>query len=266
MKTSVVFVVWLLVALGGVAQAVVEVVPFRIEETRVIAFGDDKVSRSTASLKLTLSLIGPEAESSIQYGNLKLEAAVDDKGASLIPVEDVFHDAAKFKEYSNAFFRKSNFGFDNNKPAAPEVELDLAVPARAATKIVRLQGSLELANAGTLRTIEVAALKGAGKKTVAMPASAPVGITVTVGSGDDVRSISLEITGDESALESAEVVDAAGRKVSNGMSSWSINGGPVQKSLELDRPLDNSMKLVVKVTLDRKIIKVPFDLRDITLP
>jgi hypothetical protein len=266
MKTHLLIGLLLAGGLSGVAQAAVEVVPFRIEETRVIEFGDDKVSRSPASLTLTLSLIGPEAESSIQYGNLKLEAAVDDKDTSLIPAEDTFHDAAKFKEYSNAFFRKSNFGSDNNKPAAPEVELDLALPARSATKIVHLRGSLELAGAGTLRTIEVAALKGAGKKALTLPAGAPVGITVDVPSGDNVRSISLDMTGDESALESASVVDAAGRKVSNGMSSWSINGGPVQKSLELDRPLDDSMKLVVKVTLDRKIIKVPFDLKDVTLP
>jgi hypothetical protein len=62
------------------------------------------------------------------------------------------------------------------------------------------------------------------------------------------------------------VVDASGRKVSDGMSSWTINGGPVQKSLSLRRPLDDSMKLVAKLTLNRKVTKVPFDLKDIKLP
>jgi hypothetical protein len=249
----------------GAAQAAVEVVPFRINESRVIAFGDDKVSRPAASLELTLSLNGPEAESCSRYGNLKLEIAVDDKGANLIPARDVFHDPAKFKDYSNAFFRKSNFGF-NAHPAAPQVELDLALPARSATKIVRLRGSLELTDAGTLQTIEVSSLKNAGKKVLALPAGAGVGVTIDAGSGDNVRSLRLEITGDESALESLEVVDATGRIVSSGMSSWSFNGGPVQKSLELNQPLDDSMKLVAKVSLNRKLIKVPFDLQNIVLP
>ncbi|MGH7992185.1 MAG: hypothetical protein ACREDQ_01600 [Limisphaerales bacterium] len=257
----------LLLASGfiGVAQAAVEAVPFRITETRVMAFGDDRVSRQPASLELTLSLNGPEAESCTQYGNLKLEAAVDDKGTNLIPAKDnFFHDPAKFKDYSNAFFRKSHFGTD--QPAAPQVELDLALPARSATKIARLQGSLEITDAGTLQTIELASLKSAGKKTLAMPAGAGVSVTVAAVSGDSVRSLSIEITGDESALESVEVVDASGRNISSGMSSWSFNGGPIQKSLELNRPLDDTMKLVAKVSLNRKHVKVPFDLQNIALP
>jgi hypothetical protein len=264
MKTPLLIALTLATGFIGAARAAEEVVPFRIAESRVEAFGDDKVSRSPASLELTLSLNGPEAESCSRYGNLKLEVAVDDKGTSLIPAKNGFHDPAKFTDYSNAFFRKSHFG--NDRPAAPQVELDLALPARSATRIARLQGSLELTDAGTLQTIEVSALKGAGKKALTMPAGAGVGVTVTAGSGDNVRSLSLEISGDESALESIEVVDATGKKVSSGMSSWSFNGGPAHKSLDLNQPLDDSMKLVAKVSLNRKHIKVPFDLQDIALP
>ena len=84
--------------------------------------------------------------------------------------------------------------------------------------------------------------------------------------GKDVRSIGLDITGDENALESIEVFDAAGEKVSSGMSSWSFNNGPAHKSLDLQKPLDDSMKLVAKIAVDRKIVTVPFDLKDIALP
>lgn len=215
-------------------------------------------------MKLTLSLSGPEAESCIRYGNLRLEEAVDDKGASLKPAKDVFHDAAKFKDYANAFFRKSKFG--NTQPPAPQVELEFDPPPRSATRIVHLRGVMELADAGTLQTIELTALKSAGTKILAIPAGAKVGVTVTVASGENVRTISVEITGDEGVLESVEVVDASGKKISQGLSSWSVNAGPVQKSLNLSRPLDDTMKLVAKVCLDRKIIKVPFDLKDIALP
>jgi hypothetical protein len=247
------------------AHAAVEAVPFRTEESRSVAYGDDHVYRTPPSLKVVLSLTGPEAESSVRYGDLKLDQAVDDEGTSLIPAKDAFNEAAKYKEYSNEFFRKSNFG-GKGKPAAPQVELSLAQPKRSAAKIVRLRGSLSLAEQGTLETVELATLKGTGKKTLACPAGANLGITADVPAGEDVRSIGLEITGDESALESIEVVDAAGKKVSGGISSWSLNGGPAHKTLGLSKPLDNSMKLVAKVALNRKISKVAFDLKDIALP
>jgi hypothetical protein len=93
-----------------------------------------------------------------------------------------------------------------------------------------------------------------------------VEIAATVASGAAVRSIGIDITGDESAVESLEVVDASGRKISNGMSSWAFNGGPVQKTLTLRQPLDDSMKLVANIALNRKITKVAFDLKDIKLP
>ncbi len=251
-----------LLATGLHIQAAVQIIPARIEEVRTLILLDDKVGRTQPSLKLTLSLSGPEAESAVRYGHLKLEEAVDDKGTSLIPTNDTFHDAAKFKDYSNAFFRKSSFGGKSD----PQVELDLALPARQASRIARLRGSLELAEPGTLQTIELAGLKGAGKKALAVPANAGVGITAIVGSSETVHSIGIEITGDESAVESLEVVDASGRKISEGMSSWTINGGPVQKTLTLRQPLDDSMKLVAKLALNRKITPIPFDLKDIKLP
>ena len=251
-----------LLAAGLHIQAAVQIAPARVEEVRTLILVDDKVSRTPPSLKLTLSLSGPEAESAVRYGHLKLEEAVDDKGTSLIPTNDTFHEAAKFKDYSNAFFRKSSFGGKTD----PQVELDLALPARQAARITRLRGTLDLAEPGMLQTIELAALKGAGKKPLAVPANAGVGITATVASSETVRSIGIEITGDESAVESLEVVDASGRKISDGMSSWTINGGPAKKTLTLRQPLDDSMKLIAKLALNRKITSVPFDLKDMKLP
>ena len=247
---------------GFQIQAAVGIIPDRIEEVRTLILVDDKISRTPPSLKLTLSLSGPEAEAAVRYGNLKLEEAIDDKGNSLIRTNDTFHEAAKFKDYSNAFFRKSSFGGKSD----PQVELDLGLPARQATKVTRLRGTLDLAEQGTIQTIELAALKGAGKKALAVPANAGVEIAATVASSDTVRSIAIEITGDESAVESLEVVDASGRKISSGMSSWALNGGPMRKTLTLRQPLDDSMKLVAKIALNRKITKIPFDLKDIKLP
>jgi hypothetical protein len=251
--------------LRGIADAAVEVTPQRIEETRALVFKDDKVSRTPAALKLVLALDGAEAESATQYGRVEIEEAADNTGASLIARHDTLHSPAKFKEYANAFFRNSKFG-GKSESAKPQVELDLAMPGRAAVKIAHLRGSLELCDGGKTNTVEVAALKHAGKKPVPLPNGSPVGLTIAVASDDNVRSIRVESTGDDDAVASLEVVDANGKRISSGMSSWSLNGGPVQKSLSLAKPLDDSMKLVVKIISDRKFAKVPFDLKDVPLP
>jgi len=230
-----------------------------------LVFKDDKVSRTPAALKLVLALDGPEAESATQYGRVKIEEAADNTGASLIPRPDAFHDPAKFTGYANAFFRNSKFGA---KPESvkPQVELDLALAARAAVRITQLRGSLELSDGGKTNTVELSELKGAGKKAVPLPKGSPVTVTIVIADSENVRSLSLETAGDESALASVEVVDAGGKSISTGISKWSLNGGPAHRSLGLAKPLDTSMKLVVKVISDRKFTKVPFDLKDIPLP
>ena len=250
----------------GMAQAAVEVTPQRVEETRALIFKDDKVGRPPASLKLTLALDGPEAEAATQYGHVKLDEATDSSGASLIPSHhDSFHDPLKFRDYGNAFFRHSSFG-KNTESAKPQVEIELGFPSRAAARIARLRGSLDVSDGGKTNTVELGALKRGEKTEVPLPKGCPVGVGIVVGSGDSIRSISLQCTGDDNALASIEIVDGTGKRVSTGMSSWSIGGGPVQKSFGLSKALDDSMKLVVKVISDRKFTNVTFDLKDIALP
>jgi hypothetical protein len=255
----------LVIGWGGWAKAAVELVPFRLEESRSIALVEDKIGHSQPGLKVTFSLKGSEAEASVRYGNLKLDEAVDDKGASLIPAKGDAGDADKFRDYTNAFFRK--FDIEGKRPpAAPQVEVELGLPKRSATKIARLRGTFSLAQQGTIKDVELAGLKGLREKKLELPAGAGVEITITIKPEKEIRSIGLAISGDESAVESIEVVGAERKKVSSGMSSWSLNGGPAHKSLDLMEPLDDSMKLVVKVALNRKITSVPFDLKDIPLP
>jgi len=263
-KKTVVYAVGFAVLFAGLAQAAVVLTPFRLEETRSVALVEDSVGRATDALKVTLSLKGPEADAGERYGKLKLDEAVDDKGTNLIPEKDSFNEAEKFKEYSNAFFRK--FDIEQKKPAtAPQIELTLKAPKRAATKIARLRGSFMLAQAGTLKTVTLACQKTAGKKKMDIPATAGIGITVIFKAATEGNSVGLEITGDETAMESIEVLDAEGKTVSNGMSSWSM-GGVVSRSLDLEKPLDDSMKVVAKIAMDRKFTKIAFDLKDVALP
>lgn len=254
-----------LIGFTGLANAAVELTPFRIEENRSVALVKDSIGHPKDKLKVIFSLKGPEADSAVRYGKLQLDEAVDDKGTNLIPAKDAFDEAGKFKKFDNDFFRQIDLEH-KRKPADPQVAVELGLPKRTATKIARLRGSLSVAEQGTIQTVELTGLKPGDSKEMKIPAEAGIGITAMVEPGDDVHSVAYTVSGDENALESIEVLDASGKKVSNGTSSWSFGSGPAHKSVDLDKPLDASMKLVAKIAVGRKTTKVPFDLKDIPLP
>jgi hypothetical protein len=250
--------------LTGWAHAAVELTPFRLEETRSVALVKDHIGHSPDELKVIFTLKGPEVDSAVRYGHLHLDEAVDDKGTNLIPPKDSFDEAGKLKKFDNDFFRKSDL--EAKRPADdPQVSVVLALPKRSATKIARLRGSIDLVQQGDIKTVELAGLKPGDSQKMPIPAEAGIGITATVKAGDDSRSIDLAMSGDENALDSIEVLDASGKKVSNGISSFTL-GKISKKSIDLEKPWDASMKLVAKVAMGRKTIKAPFDMKDIALP
>lgn len=263
--SAIVLAAWV-VGMASWAVAAVEVSTFRVEERRSVTLLKDTIGRIPDGLEVTLSLKGPEAEAAEQFGNVKIEEAVDDQGTDLTPSKSVLASMSKLREYSNAFFRNSSLR--SKRPAAdPQIALKLGVPKRGATKVARLRGTFDLVQKGSTKTVELTPLLAGEKKKLEIPAEAGIEVTVTVKGGEGTSSsVELQVTGDDSALESVEVVDGAGKKVSRGMSSWSMEGGPVTKSVDLERPIDGTMKLVVKMAMDRKRVTVPFDLKDIPLP
>jgi len=261
-----VWVAMFVVLTAGFASAAVELKPCRIEETRSTQFIKDNMGGFPDSLKITLSLSGPEAATAVSYGELKIEEAVDNTGASLISTKkDPFNKGDKFQEFSNAFSRKN--AMEDKRPVAdPQIEINLAPAKRDAKKIARLRGAVSITGQGTLKTVELTGLKPGDKKKMDLPANAGVTITTNINKDGNQNELEVEITGSEDAIDSLEVLDASGKKISNGASSWSMGTGPVHRTLNLEKPLDATMKLVAKVSVDRKTIKVPFDLKDINLP
>ncbi|MCL2645716.1 MAG: hypothetical protein FWD61_01780 [Phycisphaerales bacterium] len=264
MRKIVLVAVLFVAVVAGFASAAVDIRLFRIEEKRSIQFVKD-ISHPADAIQITLSLSGPEASAATHYGELKLEEAVDNTGANLIPAKDSFiNNATKFQEFSNAFFRENHM--DKSRPVAdPQIEINLASAKRTATKIARLRGTISLSDKGTLKTAELTGLKPGDKKKMDLPTNAGVTITTDIKKGNNLRELKVEITGNADAIDSLELFDAAGKKVNIGY--WSTGDGLVYRTINLiDKPLDETMKLVAKISVDRKITKIPFDLKDIVLP
>ncbi|MGA3067833.1 MAG: hypothetical protein ABSF29_13400 [Tepidisphaeraceae bacterium] len=267
MKNRITLLVFLVLGINGLAAADVQLVPVRVEESRSVTLASDNMSGMPDSLIVGFMLKGPEADSAVRYGRLKLEEAVDDLGNSLIPPKDPFNDPAKFSEFPNAQFRKMALGGNQPVPA-PEIQIRLAPSKRAATKIAVLRGSVCLADAGTVKSVEASSLMDMPQRTVDIPAEAGFGITLAIipDNQNQIHQIGVEFSGDWSGMDSIEVENATGGAVSYGLSSWSVNGGPLHYSLNVGPPLDDTMKLVVKYAVGRTMTTVPFEFKDIALP
>jgi hypothetical protein len=252
------------------AFAAVEATAINVQEFRAIGVPgtDAKASKNSVSLwgplKVTLSLVGPEAEAATRYGRIKLEEVIDDQGNNLIPKNDTFHDYDRLREYDNAVYRRRGPG-DKRSPTPPQAEIPLDVAPRSATRIVRFRGSLTLFQQGAVQTIEVPSFTTANPK-LPIPPEAGVQIAVRIPDKPGAKFVNLDVTGDETAIESIEAFDASGKKITSYITTLAVNENPDRKVLNFAQPPDTSIKLVVKIASSRTKTVVPFDLKNIPLP
>ncbi len=266
MKWAIVIAVLAVVGLAEAASAEVEATLLRVEESRSTTFVKDDFGRPKDSLTVQLALKGPEAQTAFRYGDVKFDEAVDDQGTSLIPAADSMSPASEFTELQNNFFRPT----DAQRKEHPDgwAYLSLAPAKRSARAIKHLRGGLSVATRGTVKRVEATGLLTAGKQTMDIPAAAGIQIALTVihPAGKETPSIDVAISGDPNALESFEVVNANGQTINEGIWTVSYNRRAKRQQFDLKVPLEDSMKVVAKVAVDRKITRVRFDLGDIPLP
>lgn len=276
-----------IMCVSSLAWAAVTVTPVQVMEMRQ----KDLVPQAgmqmgpTNALTVKVKLDGPELKNATQYGKVKITEASDDMGTSLLPRENM----AFMGQAANGFqpFRshsESSMGFD--KPAAPalnhEVELNLGVPSRGAKKIKAVRGELQvLVGSGQPTAVQVRNLPAMSGKDVTDPALKQAGVVVKIldkkaansmspdmpmmGNMGNGPSVSVQISGNPSAIESMDVVDATGRSLSSGSFDMTM-GDIATKTIQLSRPLSAAMVLKLNVSVGQKPITVPFDLQDIELP
>jgi len=267
MHKIVLVVISFLVIVVGFAGAAIEVFPDRIHEGRNISFAKDN---KYSGLSVTLALHGPETADAVRYGDIQLDEAVDDTETDLIPPESkktVNNWASTFRGIENEDERKEARKQSRPVPA-PQVRVHLVGTPRTATKIARLRGSVTITDPGTLHTAELIGLKPGDKRKMDLPENAGITLTVNIKDGTDIKEVEIEIAGPEDLVHSFEVQDAEGKIISHRDSGMYVNtpNSPIFSRFKLSKPLDETMKFVAKISVDRKITKVPFDLKDIELP
>ncbi len=207
-------------------------------------------------LRIGLRLAGETVEKARSYGRIRVHQAVDDKG------NDLVYEDSSYIGYVPAGLRRKE-GLSTG--------LTLWPAARAAGKIARVSGSLELVLGGKVEKLWVKDVRSLAGKQVSHEALAAAGVKLNIRkpgvylTGEVSKNVSCEITGDLWGVQMCLLVDEKGQEVSGWSSqehgerrevtTWILSGG---------EPANPGLKLTLLV--GARTVKVPIELRDIPLP
>jgi hypothetical protein len=260
-------------ALPSDVRAEIAVTPVKLRETRTqnLTPPGQKAHQffMGSDLSITLKLSGPEMKDATDYRPPAVTEATDDTGASLV----------EKKQGGGSMFRaiqRMEFNFDDQGKKLPpssdvDVDVQLKMPARAAKKLSIVKGTIALRAGGEKKTVTVKNPKGMLGKSIEDPALTAANLKVKVLDPKAARgfgganSLALEVTGDLTPIKGIEVLDAAGKKVNFGHSSFGMNNVSTYQ-IDLQKPLDETMTLNINLVIGQKVIDVPFELKDVALP
>lgn len=267
-------VVAAVLVLASPAVAKVKITPVTITESRTKELAQSEAQKNAflqsgpGGLVVTIRLEGKEVEGALEFGKLKIAEALDDTGASLKP------EAGGGGFGGGDGFRKFSFGrFDDSEPAETLIPIELKLPARKATKLTKLKGEVSVKAGGEKKVVSATKLTALKGKNLKDPALTEAKLKVQLADEADAdanlgpadSTLMLKIIGDSAAIQKIELVDAQGETVSQGHSS-STFGNKTDYGLFISKPVDDSMTLKIELVVGQKVVKVPFDLKDIPLP
>jgi hypothetical protein len=252
----------------------------KLEEKRELSLQTSPFAGWDNGIELTLHVDGPDVAGARKYGKLTTIKAVDEVGTDLTAKgkgPSGNNDGFQEIRQPQTFGRMSH---DEPKPTGFDVDLKLPTPSARAAKTIKLvSGEMQVLVGGEKKIITVNPIKSNLGKTVDDPTLKELGVQFKLVDptqrakgvpglsfgGRAGRSVSADISGNIDAIASVSIVDAAGKKLSNG-AMWSDNGGTRSISYDLEKVLPDDAALQLEVWPGQKTVTVPFELKDVTLP
>jgi hypothetical protein len=228
-----------------------------------IKVGDINDRRTTgqffAGLELELILSGPELLEAKAIRS-KIDSATDNLGKPIPKTENAFH-AGEFEELQ--LDRD-----DSDKPKdSTKIKVELANPARSATAIKALSGSVELLipKKDPASVVSASFAKDAGKPLV-HPALKAAGVEITLKASDSENDLSytLKDPGNKVATVEFTGADGAELRISSLMSSGVASQKTVSASFDQKPPADTVIKIFL--LSEKSLVTVPVTLSNIALP
>lgn len=262
MQRQIFFVGIVVASISSIAVAELKVETFRVSESRIVQvkkLKSDKSFSQSSNLTVQMLISGKEVENFSHYSRPKPTEARDDSGQSLVRKKSFFG-GEQFQELN----RKQMWFFEKNPPKDQiKVDVHLVAPARKATRIAVLKGSLQLQSSKTNSiTFPAKVTKAVDDKALK---AAEVAIEITRVNATNGR-VQLKVRDPKKLVQgNMEIIDAKGKKISRGHSSFGFNDVR-NVTVNTNGKLPDGAKVQVSIVESRKTIDVPFELNDIPLP
>ena len=219
-----------------------------------------KQQHQSQNLSLSLTLI-TEGGSMVTVGrNLTIDKLVTDRGEDLRP--DANNIPREFQMGRDVFMNRGmNDGMPQNRIG---FGLSLPLPARAATKIVELSGSIELEfSSGAIKQVVFEPFKDFEGKRVRIADLPDSNILIT---RPEPAQLRVELANKLwSRLSKARFLDEQGRELNvNGWGGGGGDGRSINRTFRLTMP-DNG-KVVIDFFPQVNTVRVPFTVKNIPLP
>lgn len=254
-----------LACLAAVASAAeVTIKPITLTERRVRQIEKPKENffSQPGGVEVELRIQGDAVKGATAWGKLKFTEAKDDTGADLTPKDSLnFGDS----------FSKLMEPFGQDKPKVREsfeVTLNLAQPARKAMKIASLKGEFQVLAGGTEKTVNVAKLKSMVGKALEHADLKAAGLEIKVAEikkEGAMEVVALSVKGDLKAIKEGSIVDAAGKPLSMGHFTMTMNE-VTTIGYHCEKAVDDAAALKLTLIIGQKTVTVPFALKDLDLP
>jgi hypothetical protein len=262
------------IALAG-EEPVATVKAGRISEYRASELATSPVPTplQTSGVTLTLYVEGEAFKSASRYGNWKIAEAVNDTGTTMkVRVEAAntpafVEEQQEKKKEINAFELKA---LREKGAKFVPLDLELSLPARKATKIARIKGTVDV-TCGETKIVKVEKLTSLTGKKVEDPVLKAAGLELEIlGPIEDVEnSFAVEYGGNLEARvddhSEPEIADKDGKSVLQGTDAVTF-GGKHKRQYALKQKLDDTLVLQCRVITNQKTVTVPFELKDVELP
>jgi len=223
---------------------------------------DETGKEAPPELIVAITLSGKPAAEASAYRFLRVTKAEGDDGAALELGDDFSFDMS-FEEFVKV---RREDDFSNRHPAdGVRVAIELKHPAGKITKIAAIEGSIKLKTGGTRKTIERSGLAGKAGTVIDDPALKAAGIEQLRLGEITAKKLSLEIRGNDEAIDSIQIVDAAGEKLNN-VKGRSSSGKQVQYDLFCDEKLPADAALKITLLINTRELDVPFRFQDLAVP
>ena len=265
MKKNIVLLLAFLAAMSLQAQDYVKVL--KIEESRSKeiqkAQNNSRFTNYKNALKITLEFDKVGLVAATKYKFL-INSAKDDSGKALKLKR---MNADKFKKIDRNFMYFGSKDKDKN-PNKLKLELSLDLTERKA-KTVSVDGHL-LVKAGDQSAVFIKNASTMVQQKFEHDVLKKAGVNIIVGAksefGNDTREgISMEITGKIDSIVEVKLMDAKGKKVSNGSTSSTFNGKMFKKIYTNGKPAKDVMVKLMVITKEVER-KLAFKLENIELP